>query len=73
MTVRQFIIDNGIEALNGKAVIECGLKYKIKISQYDIENYSVEAKVNYGLSADATDEHGNLYSIFVYPSTELVE
>ena len=42
MTVRQFIIENGIEALNGKKGIEGGIEYRIKLSEHDRELHSVE-------------------------------
>jgi len=91
MTVRQFIIENGIEALNGKKVIEGSIEYTIKLSEHDRELHSVEdeywqrygnpqqrfdrfhEKGTYRMCASMTDEHGNDYAVFVYPSTELVE
>jgi len=71
MTVRQFVIENGIEALNGKPVIDGGIEFRIKLSEHDIDEFN--AKGSFRLSASMTDEHGNDYAVFVYPSTELVE
>lgn len=71
MTVRQFVIENGIEALNGKPVIDGGIEFRIKLSEHDIDEFN--AKGSFRLSASMTDEHGNDYAVFVHPSTELVE
>lgn len=91
MTVRQFIIENGIEALNGKKVIKGGIEYRIKLSEHDRELHSVEdeywqrygnpqqrfdrfhEKGTYRMCASVTDERGKNYTVFVCPSTELVE
>jgi hypothetical protein len=71
MTVRQFIIDNGIEALNGKIVThrDSGTIHSIKLRQLDVDDF--DAKL-YRLSALSTDEHGE-YEAFIELSRDLNE